>query len=321
MRASWLQALPGSSRYFRFLAPFYPGVFEHFDLSPFDLIVSTTTAWAKGVRFRPDATHVCYIHTVSRFAFAYDEYVGAFPALGSPNGLRARLARPIVGRLVAWDRAAAARPTAFIANSRNVAERVQRYYGREAYVVHCPVDVDRFHAGSGEGDYVLVVSRLLAYKRVDLAIEACRQTGMRLLVAGTGPALAALKAAARGTRTEFLGALSDAELATVMGAARAAIVPGEEDYGLVPVEANAAGRPAIAYGRGGALETILPGITGEHFPDPTAESLAATLRRFDPGRYDPAVLRAHAETFRPERFKEKFGALVDEIARKHAGNR
>jgi glycosyltransferase involved in cell wall biosynthesis len=315
IRTSGLQALPGSSRYFRFLAPLYPAAFESFDLSAFDLIVSTTTAWAKGVRFRPGATHVCYIHTVSRFAFAYDQYVGGFPALGAANGLRARLARPVVERLVAWDRAAAARPTAFIANSHNVAERVRRYYGREAYVVHCPVDVERFNVGAGDGDYVLVVSRLLAYKRVDLAIEACRQVGMRLLVVGTGPAQAALKAAARGTRTEFLGALGDAELAKIMGAARAVIVPGEEDYGLVPVEANAAGRPAIAYGRGGALETILPGITGEHFPDATAASLAAVLRCFDAGRYDAAVLRAHAETFRPERFKQTFAALVDEIAR------
>jgi len=308
VRTSALQALPGSARYFRFLAPFYPAAFEAFDLSAYDLVVSTTTAWAKGVCFRPDAVHVCYIHTVSRFAFAYEEYVGGFSALG------ARLARPVVERLIAWDRLAARRPTAFIANSRNVAARVRRYYGRDAYVVRCPVDIDRFHLGNGSGDYVLVVSRLLAYKRIDLAIEACRLLGLRLLVVGSGPAERELQMQAAGSRTEFLGTLSDAELDRVMGSARAVIQPGEEDYGLVPLEANAAGRPAIAYARGGARETIVPGVTGEHFAEPTALSLAHVLGRFDPDAYDPAVLRAHAASFGPAAFKATFGTLVDEIA-------
>jgi glycosyltransferase involved in cell wall biosynthesis len=314
VHASALQNVPGSSRYFRFLAPLYPSVFESFDLSPYDLIVSTTTAWAKGVRFRPDAVHVCYIHTVSRFAFAYDEYVGGFSALGRKGGLRARMARPVVERLIRWDLAAARRPTAFIANSRNVADRVRRYYGREAFVAHCPIDVDRFSVGDGAGDYMLVVSRLLPYKRVDIAIEACRVAGMRLLIVGKGPAEPELKALAAGSRTEFLGALPDAALAQIMGAARAVILPGEEDYGLVPLEANASGRPAIAYGRGGALETIVPGVTGEYFDEPLPSSLAAVLARFDPARYDAAALRAHAESFGPERFKATFATLVDEIA-------
>ncbi len=162
VRTSALQRLPGATRYFRYLAPLYPAAFERFDLSSYDVVVSTTTAWAKGVRFRPDAVHACYIHTVSRFAFAYDAYVGGF-GIGT-------LARPIVRRLVAWDREAAKRPTAFIANSRNVAERVRRYYGRDAFVAHCPVDLERFAVGSGDGAYALVVSRLLPYKRVELAI-------------------------------------------------------------------------------------------------------------------------------------------------------
>ncbi len=306
VRTSALQALPGASHYFRYLAPLYPAAFEAFDLSAFDLIVSTTTSWAKGVRFRPGATHVCYIHTVSRFAFAYEQYVGGLTTFS--------LARPVVEALVAWDRKAARRPTAFIANSNNVAARVKKYYGRSAAVVHCPVDVERFEVGAGAGGYVLVVSRLLPYKRVDLAIEACRLAGVRLLVAGAGPAESSLKGLAAGTRTEFLGAVSDAELRRIMGDARAVILPGEEDYGLVPLEANASGRPAIAYGRGGALETIRPGITGEYFAEATPESLAATLRGFDPDRYDPAALRAHAESFGPEPFKARFARLVGEIA-------
>ena len=313
VRTSLLQKLPGSKAYFRLLAPLYPAAFESFDLSAYDTIVSTTTAWAKGVRFRSDAVHVCYIHTVSRFAFAYDRYVGGLT--GGRRSLLGPLARSVVGRLVAWDRDAAARPTAFIANSRNVAERVRAYYGREAFVAHCPVDVDRFTIGPGDGDYFLVVSRLLPYKRIELAIAAAARAKVRLLVVGAGPARAALETAALGTRTQFLGAVSDADLRVVMGRARAIVLPGEEDYGLVPLEANAAGRPALAYGRGGALETIVPGVTGEHFFADTPESLAELLAGFDPTAYDPAVLRAHAESFGPEPFKARFSALVDEIVR------
>jgi glycosyltransferase involved in cell wall biosynthesis len=305
VRTSFLQRLPGSSRYFRYLAPFYPAAFERFDLDAYDTIVSTTTAWAKGVRFRPDAIHVCYIHTVSRFAFAYDQYVGGF-GLGN-------IAKPIVARLTEWDRRAAMRPTAFIANSHNVAARVRKYYGREAYVAHCPVDVDRFVVGGGGGGYALVVSRLLPYKRIELAIAACDLVGLPLRIVGSGPARAQLEVAARGTRTSFLGAVSDAVLRHVMADARVVLLPGEEDYGLVPLEANAAGRPIVAYGAGGALETIRPGITGEHFAEPTAASLAAVLRDLDPGRYDPSVLRDHAERFGPEPFKRRFAALVERI--------
>ena len=302
VHTSALQRLPYAERYFRYLAPFYPSAFEHFDLSSYDLVVSSTTAWAKGVITRPDATHVCYINTVSRFAFDYERYVGGF-GIGM-------LARPVVSELVEWDLRAAKRPTAFVANSHNVARRIERYYGREAFVLPCPVDVERFAVGGGGGDYFLAVSRLLPYKGIDRAIAACALANVKLRIVGTGPAQSELERAASGTQTEFCGALSDTELGEMMGAARAVIVPGEEDFGLVPIEANASGRPAIALGRGGALETILPGITGEHFSDPAPESLAAVLRDFDPSRYDPGVLRAHAETFAPSRFIERLRSLV-----------
>jgi len=313
VHTSPLQRIPGASKHFRYLAPLYPAAFEAFDLRAYDLVVSTTTAWAKGVRFRPGAVHVCYIHSVSRFAFDYERYVGGF-GIGT-------LARPLVRGLVAWDRRAAQRPTAFIANSHNVAARVRRYYGREAAVVHCPVDLERFAVGRGRGrgDYFLVVSRLLPYKRIDVAVDACRLAKRRLIVVGDGPARRGLQARAAGTRTEFAGAVGDEGLRTLMQSARAVIVPGEEDYGLVPLEANACGRPAIAYGRGGALETIRPSITGEHFSEPTPESLAAVLARFDADRYDPAVLRAHAEQFSPACFKARFGSMVAAIVAEHSG--
>lgn len=307
VRASWLQRLPFVDRYFRFLAPVYPRVFEGFDLRGYDTIVSSTTSWAKGVIVPPGAVHVCYINTVSRFAFAYDSYVGGF------GGAVGALAKPIVHRLVEWDKRVAQRPTAFISNSRNVAKRVERYYGRPSYVLPCPVDVDRFTRGPGDGDYFLVIARLLPYKRVDVAIAACAAAAVPLRVVGTGPAEAALRSAARGTATEFCGTVSDAELNHLIGRARAVIVPGEEDFGLTPLEAAAAGRPAIAYGRGGALETILAGVTGEYFDDPEPSSLAAVIARFDETRYDPSALRAHAETYAPPRFIARLRELVREI--------
>ncbi|HEX3549683.1 MAG TPA: glycosyltransferase [Candidatus Elarobacter sp.] len=304
VRTSFLQRLPLRGRAFRTFAPLYPRAFESFDLSAFDLVVSSTTAWAKGVRVRPGTVHVSYVNTVSRFVFDADRYVGGFRA--------GALARPLLRRLAAWDVRAAQRPTRLIANSRNVAGRIRRWYGRDADVLPCPVDVDRFTVGRGDGDYVVVVSRLLPYKRIDLAIAACALAGMPLRIVGSGPDEARLRALAAGTRTRFEGAVDDAARDAIVGAARAAVLPGEEDFGLVPLEAAAAGRPTIALAAGGALETIVPNVTGAFFEVPEPESLAAALRAFDPSRFDPVRLREHAEAYRPECFVARLRALVDE---------
>jgi len=304
VRTSFLQRFPLRDRAFRAFAPLYPRAIESFDLSAYDLVVSSTTAWAKGVLVRPDAVHVCYINTVSRFVFDETRYVGGF----GPSAL----ARPLIRRLAAWDVRAAQRPTRFIANSRNVANRVRTWYHRDADVLPCPVDVDRFTPGAGDGDYYAVVSRLLPYKRIDLAIAACAIAGVPLHIAGAGPDEHRLKALALGTNTTFHGSIDDASRNTLVGNARAALLPGEEDFGLVPLEAAAAGRPTIAYAAGGALETIVDGETGTYFREATPTSLAQALRTFDPMRYDPARLRAHAEEFRPERFRAKLRALVEE---------
>jgi glycosyltransferase involved in cell wall biosynthesis len=306
VRTSFLQRVPFANRYFRALAPLYPAAVESFDLSPYDVIVSSTTAWAKGVRFPSKAVHVCYINTPSRFVFAYDQYVGGF-------GLRS-LAKPMIASLAKWDKRAALRPTAFVANSRNVAERVQRYYGRSAFVLPCPVDVHRFTPGGGRGDYYLVLSRLLPYKRIDRAIDAAALAGVRLRVAGAGPALDALREHARGTTTEVLGFVPDAQINALLGEARAVVIPGEEDFGLVPLEAAAAGRPAIALRAGGAVETIVDGVTGTFFDEPSVASLADVLKQFDSARFDSTRLRAHAEQFAPAQFIARLRLLVDEIA-------
>lgn len=301
VRCSYLAGIPFANRYFRALAPFYPRAFESFDLRGFDAIVSSTTSWAKGIRVPAGAVHVCYINTVSRFAFARDEYVP-------------RLAQPFVDGLVAWDREAATRPTRFVANSRNVANRIQKFYGRDSDVLHCPVDLDRFSLGAGTGDYFIVASRLLPYKRIDLAIRAASLANVPLLVAGTGPAEASLRQLARGMTTTMLGFVPDARLNELMGNARAAVVPGEEDFGLVPLEAAAAGRPTIAYRAGGALETIVEGETGTFFDEPSAEALAAAMRGFDPSHFAGAQhLRAHAERFSPAQFIAKLKDIVDRV--------
>lgn len=305
VRASFLQHVPLGRRYFRALAPLYPAVFEAFDLSGYDLIVSSTTAWAKGVIVPPGAVHVCYINTPSRFLFEYDRYVGGLGV--------GKLAKPVISMLAEWDRRAAMRPTAFIANSRNVAERVRMHYGRDAFVLPCPVDVDRFSVAGGEGEYFLVISRLLPYKSIDVAIDAARIAGVRLLIAGEGPMLETLRRRAQGSSAEVLGWVPDAKISSLIAAAKAVIVPGEEDFGLVPLEAASCGRPAIALRRGGALETIRDGVTGEFFDRPDAESLASALRTFDARRYDALQLRAHAEQFAPEKFIERLRALIGEI--------
>ncbi len=306
VRVSYLNAIPGANRHFRYLAPFYPRAFESFDFTGFDTIVSSTTAWTKGIRIPAGAVHVCYVNTVSRFTFAYDEYVGSLAGLDF-------LARPMIRRLVEWDKRASGLPTRLIANSRNVADRIERYYGRESSVLHCPVDLERFSAGTREGNHFIVASRLLPYKRIDLAIRAADLAHVPLVVVGAGPDEKRLRAlAAQSPWVRIAGYVDDAELNRLLGSARAAVVPGEEDFGLVPLEAAATGRPAIAFRAGGALETIVEGETGEFFDEPSAQALAAAMLSFDPGRYDPHLLRAHAERFAPQRFITQLRAIVDE---------
>jgi glycosyltransferase involved in cell wall biosynthesis len=304
VHTSFLQKFPFKNKLFRAFAPLYPRAFESFDLSAYDTIVSSTTSFAKGVIVPKGAVHVCYINTVSRFVIDEGRYVGGF--------FGGDYVRALIAQLAAWDRLAARRPTRFVANSKNVADRVKRYYGRDADVLPCPVDVDRFTVGAGTGDYFAVVSRLLAYKQIDRAIDACARANVPLHIAGTGPHEAALRKIARGTRTTFHGYMDDAAVNALVGAARAVILPGEEDFGLVPLEAAAAGTPTIALRAGGALETIVEGQTGAFFDDPDDESLAAVIATFDRARYAPQALRAHAETFAPPRFIAALQAIVSE---------
>jgi len=299
--------MPGIRKRFRWYAPFYPNAFERFDFSGYDAILSSSSAWAKGVRVPTGCVHLCYLHSVSRFLFDYDAYVGGL-------GVGA-LARPLVAKLVRWDLQAAQRPTEMLANSATTAQRAWQYYGRRLEVLHPPVDTQRFSQPREPGAAFLVVARLLPYKRVDLAIDAARIAGMPLRIVGDGPMRSSLERRAQGAPVLFLGERRDDEIADELARARAVVVPGVEDFGLMPLEAAASGVPSIAFRAGGATESIVEGMTGDFFDRPDPNDLAAAMRAFDPARFESAKLRAHAARFSTERFiatiRGRLAALLD----------
>jgi glycosyltransferase involved in cell wall biosynthesis len=312
-------------RHYQKLLPLMDGAYRAFDLSGFDLVLSSNHACAKNVRTPPGALHVCYCHTPMRYAWEEDfldgERLGALTRVALP---------PLLRRLRRQDLAGSASPDAFLANSRHVAERIERYYGRTAEVVNPPVDVDHFLTLEREPQaYYLVFGRVVPYKRVDLAVAACAQLGVALEVAGDGRALEAVRAGAAellaGTRVageppraapaiEFLGRVEDRERDELLCGARALLFPGEEDFGIVPVEAQAAGVPVIAYGVGGASETVLDGHSGVLFDEQSPAGLADAIVRFEGLRLDEADVRASAARFGRERFRREMAAAIARAA-------
>ena len=292
IRTSLMQRLPSLDRRFRHYFMLYPFAVEHFDLSDYDLIFSSSSGYAKGVRRRRNAIHVCYCHTPMRWVWRYDDYV-AREGFGSA----ARLALPLLlWGLRKWDLRASRQPNYYIANSRLVAQRIKKIYGREAFVIPPPIDVNRFHMSDEIDDYYLVLSRLMPYKRIDLAIEACKRMNRKLIVIGDGPDRARLEKLA-DDRIEFLGRQPDAIVNYYAARCRALMFPGEEDFGMAPLEANAAGRPVIAYRGGGAVETVEEGVTGVFFDRDNSHSLAEAIEKFESLRWNQYTLRSHAEKF------------------------
>lgn len=319
VRQSLLGHIPGVGSRHRILLPAYPALFRSFrrDLAQFDLILADSSAWAHRAPAPPGAVLVCYCHSPARFLYRDPTYLG--PA-GLPAPVRA-LSRPVFAGLRRSDRRAAARVDRYVANSRAVAERIARAYGREAPVVYPPVDIERFAAATVPEPerWFLVVSRLVPHKRVDLAVDACTRAGLPLKVIGDGRSHASLKARA-GPTIAFLGRLHDDEVARHVARSQALILPGQEDLGMTAVEAQAAGRPVVAYGRGGALETVVPGETGVLFQQPTAESLLEALIAVSRRPWDPTVLRTNAARFSSLRFAEEMRAQIDAaLATRQAG--
>ncbi len=313
IRTSFIQRLPRGRTAYQSYLPLMPTAVEQFDLSSYDVVLSSSHAVAKGVLTGTNTLHITYCHTPMRYAWDfYHEYLD-----GPGAGRVKRLLIPwLMNYIRMWDRLSADRVDYFIANSGYVARRIKKHYRRESEVIYPPVDTAFFAAPDpavpvNAGDYYFIVSRLIPYKRIDLAVEAFTGLGLPLKVAGDGPERRRLEEMA-GPNVEFLGRVSDAEMKKLYTGCKAFIFPGEEDFGITPVEAQAAGRPVIAYGAGGALETVLPGVTGEFFQPRTAEALAGVVSRFDPDEYRPEVIRRHAAGFDRELFKQRIQEFVEE---------
>ena len=303
---SFLQKFPGAINRHRMFMPFYSLAFESFDLRGYDLVLSSHHLAAKSIITTADTCHVCFVHTPMRFAWEFfPEYIQTFGVLMRP------FMRLFFHYFRMMDVSTANRVDYFIANSQNTANRIWKHYRRESTVINSPVLAKNFHIAQRTGDYYLTVSRLVPYKRIDLAVEAVDRLDEKLVIVGKGPEMKRLKAMA-GPNIEFTGFRTDEELAKLYAECRAFIFPGEEDFGLTPLEAQASGRPVIAYRAGGALETVVEGKTGAFFDEQTPESLAAAVRGFDPDGPDPAAVRAHAERFDEEPFKKKIEEFAAE---------
>jgi glycosyltransferase involved in cell wall biosynthesis len=311
---SFVQRLPLVKRLYRHYLPLFPTAIEQFSFDRFDLVVSVSHCCAKSIVRPGRVPHLCYCLTPMRYAWdQFDAYFGP-DRIGQVGS---RLMRPVMGHLARWDRDTADRADRYVAISHYVAGRIRRYYNREALVVYPPVDTDFFHPDAAPPErFALVVSALVPYKRIDVAIAACRRAGVPLKIAGDGPERAALArdAAAAGADVEFLGRLSDDEIRQLYRRAAVTLLPGEEDFGIVPLEAQACGRPVVALGRGGALETVVAGETGLLVDEPGPEAFADAIVQAIDRPFDAGAIRAHAERFGRARFGDQMTALIMEPA-------
>jgi len=311
IKTSWMQLLPGLKRHFRHYFLFYPFAVESVDLSKYDLIVSSCFGYAKGVRKRRGAVHVSYCHTPMRWVWRYEDY----SERAGFGGLTRRLLPLFLSVLKRWDLRASRQPDYFIANSNVVAERIRKFYGREAVVIPPPIDVQRFTpaAPAPAEDYYLVLSRLVPYKRIDLAVEACTRLKRKLIVIGDGPDRARLEKLA-GPTVKFLGRQPDDAVVNYAARCRALLFPGEEDFGMTPLEVNAAGRPVIAFRAGGAVETVIEGVTGVFFETPDAAALAETIKRFEQRSWDVSAMQGHARKFDRAVFADRLLSFLRQVA-------
>ena len=308
IRTSFLEKLPLGKRKYQWYLPLMPTATEHYNLAGYDVVVSSTSAFAKGVITKDDALHICYCHTPTRYLWS--DTHSYIEELRVPRIVK-MLLPPLLSRLRVWDRQAADRVDIFVANSETVRRRIKKYYRRDAHVIHPPVDTHRFAIDHGPKDYFLTGGRLVAYKRYDMVVEAANRTGIPLKIFGSGPVEKDLRRSAK-KNIEFLGRVSDEEQARLYAGARAFIHPQEEDFGITPVESMATGRPVIAYRKGGAPETVVEGLSGEFFDEQSWEELADHMIRFDNSIYNPHDIKAHAEQFSRKRFEQQMRSFVED---------
>ncbi len=315
IRTSFLQRLPFSLKKYQWLLPLMPAATESYDLTGFDVVISSSSAFAKGIITRPGAVHICYCHTPTRYLWSdTHSYV---QELRAPRLLKLGLPL-LLHKLRIWDRLSADRVDRFVANSRTVADRIGKYYERGSDIIHPPVETGKFSISGAPGTYFLAGGRLVSYKRFDLIIQAFNRLGLPLKIFGGGPLEDRYRKMA-GPNITFTGKVSDEEKAALYRGAIAFIHPQEEDFGITALESMASGRPVIAYRKGGALETVVEGVTGAFFDDQEWEDLAAAVIRFDAASYDPRALRAHAETFDVSAFKRRIAKLVSETWKARGG--
>ncbi len=310
IRVTWMDRLPGVYRHHQPYLPLYPLAFAGLDLSGYDLVLSNKSGFCHGVR-TGDTTHICYCLAPTRYVWDFDAYA----AREALSPLAKAALRPLVALLRRWDYQAAQRVDHFIAISREIQARIQHHYDRNSSIIYPPVHTTRFQPVDAHGDYYLIVSRLIPYKRIDLAVRAFNQLGLPLVVAGDGRDRQALEALAGPTVT-FLGYVPDEDLPDLFARCKAAILPGVEDFAITPVQAQAAGRPVIACGAGGALDTVIEGETGVFFPEMTPEALADAVREFDPDGVDPQACVRNARRFDASVFIGQLSRFIDEVTRR-----
>lgn len=309
VRTTVLQKIPGATKYFRLMAPFYFPAFRALDLKDYDLIISSSTSFAKAVRKKPGARHICFCHNVTRFLWDTQTYVREY---GDYRYIYPLLEK-IFDKLRQADLNYSQEPDIYVANSSIVARRIQKIYGKQAIVINYPIASSKFSFSNKKSDYHLVSSRLLSYKRIDIIIEAFNWLGWPLLISGDGPERDRLKAKAL-KNIRFLGHVSDEERSYLMAEACSVIVAALEDYGLVPVEANASGTPVIAYGEGGVLDTQIPGQTGIFFKRQTPEAIQCALLDANKIAWDYEKIRNHAiSKFSEEVFFSKIDRVIEKV--------
>ncbi|NOU92954.1 glycosyltransferase [Paenibacillus sp. LMG 31456] len=300
IKNSFVQKIPSSNKHYKKMLGLFPLAVEQFDLREYDLVLSSSSAFAKGIITNPSQLHICYCHTPMRYVWdLYHQYMDEIK-----NPIFKKALPFILHRIRNWDQLSSQRVDHFISNSHNVSRRIKKYYNRESTVIHPPVSIDRFHPSNANEDYFLIVSRLIPYKRIDLVIEVFNKLKLPLVIIGDGYDRDRLKKMA-GPTVKMLGYQSDEIISEYYAKCKAFILAGEEDFGITPLEAQANGKPVIAFGKGGAKETVIDGQTGLFFSEHSVTSLTEALVRFNNSTFDSQTIKEHANRFNETRFKQE----------------